>query len=117
MLAKPVLTVAIAELEELHVADNVRFCVVWSEYVPMALNCSVAPSPTDADDGLTAIETRLLADPVPTSVTTCGLLPPLSTKLRVPDLVPVVVGWKVTEAVQLAPAASILGRTGHVELT
>jgi hypothetical protein len=40
----------------------------------------------------------------------------LSTKLSVPDLVPVALGEKVTEAVQLAPGASVAGLKGHVDV-
>ena len=40
----------------------------------------------------------------------------MSLKINVPDLFPVALGWKVVEAVQLAPAASVLGLIGQVKL-
>ena len=44
-VAKPaVLMVATAELEELQVTWLVMFAVVLSEYVPVAVNCCVAPA-------------------------------------------------------------------------
>jgi hypothetical protein len=44
-LANPVaVIVAIAVDEELHVTDDVRFCVLLLVYVPVAVNCSVPPS-------------------------------------------------------------------------
>ena len=46
--------------------------------------------------------------PVPLSATPCGLSEALSEMLRVPVLVPPATGLKVTEIVQLAPAATEL---------
>src|SRR5262249_45381632 len=46
--------------------------------------------------------------PVPVRLTDCGLPPPLSTKLRLPFLMPLASGWNLTLTVQLAPAASVL---------
>jgi hypothetical protein len=74
------------------------------------------PSTIDADEGVIAIETSVAGVPVPLKDAVCGLLFALSLKLRVPDLVPVALGEKVTEAVQLAPAASVLGLRGQVEV-
>jgi hypothetical protein len=57
-LASPaVLIVATAAAEELHVAVLVRFCVLPSEYVPVAVNCCVLPLVIDAFAGVTAIDT------------------------------------------------------------
>ena len=44
--------------------------------------------------------------PVPVSVTVCGLVDALSVMVTAPFRVPVAVGVKVTEMVQVAPAAS-----------
>jgi hypothetical protein len=58
LLAKPWLViVATAVLEELHVAVFVRFCVLASVNVPVAMNCCVAPSGIEGFAGVTAIET------------------------------------------------------------
>jgi len=70
----------------------------------------------DAVEGVIEIETSVAAVPVPVKGTVCGLLFALSLKLRVPDLEPVALGEKVTEALQLAPAASVLGLRGQVEV-
>src|SRR5262245_62009457 len=45
--------------DEAHTACVVRFCVVPSEYVPVAVNCCVAPSATAGALGVTAIELRV----------------------------------------------------------
>jgi len=64
--------------------------------------------------GVTAIETRLGGAPVPLKLTVCGLLFALSVKVNVPLREPCTFGENVTEAVQLAPAASV---AGQLELT
>ena len=81
----------------------------------MALSWSVPPNGTDAGEGLTEIETSVAVVPLPLRETFCGLLFAPSVKLRVPDRFPVVVGLKVTDAVQLAPAANVLGLMGQLE--
>ena len=68
----------------------------------------------DADEGAIEIETSVAAVPVPFKETVCGLLFAVSLKLRVPDLLPVALGEKVTEALQLVSAASVLGLMGQV---
>jgi hypothetical protein len=74
------------------------------------------PAEIEADVGLTAIEIRFTADPVPLRDTVCGLLFAESLKLRVPVRTPVALGENVTDAVQLAPAARVFGLMGHVVL-
>ena len=54
------------------------------------------------------------AVPVPLSAAVCGLPPALSEMLRAAVLEPAAVGVKVTEMVQLAPAARVLGLVGQV---
>ena len=81
------------------------------------MNCCVRPKAVEAVAGLTAMETSVPVAPVPVSEIFCGLLLALSTKLRVAERVPVAVGLKMTEAVQLAPEASVLGFTGQVDVT
>ena len=80
----------------------------------MAVNCSAWPAATDGDTGVTAIETRVGAVPVPLSATSCGLDPPPSATVRVPERVPRVLGLKVTEIVQVAAAARVAGLTGQL---
>ena len=52
----PLLTVAIVAADEVQVAVRVKFCVLLSLYVPVAVNCCVYPAATDAVPGVTAIE-------------------------------------------------------------
>ena len=56
LVASPPLTVATPMLVELHVAAVVRFCVVLSLNVPVAVNCSVNPIAIDGFVGTTAID-------------------------------------------------------------
>jgi hypothetical protein len=51
---------------------------------------------------------KLKSWPVPLSATLCGLSEALSEMLRVPVLVPLATGLKVTEIVQLAPALTLV---------
>ena len=64
--------------------------------------------------GVTAIETRNGAVPLPVNVTCCGLDVPVSTTVRVPERVPSALGEKVTEIVQVAAGARIAGLTGQL---
>ena len=50
------LIVATLVLDELHVTDAVRFCVVPFEYVPVAVNCWVAPMLIEGFAGVTEID-------------------------------------------------------------
>ena len=51
------LIVATPRVEELHVAVLVRFCVLPSVYVPVAVNCCVLPTAIEGFVGVTAMET------------------------------------------------------------
>ena len=55
------LTVATAVSAEAHVTWLVMFCVVLSENVPVAVNCSVVPVTMLGLAGVTAIEVRVAA--------------------------------------------------------
>jgi hypothetical protein len=117
LVASPaLLTVATEVFEDVQVAVLVRLCVVPLLYVPVAVNCCVAPAIMEGVAGITATETSDGAVPVPVSVTVCGLEVPVSVIVRVPAREPVVLGVKDTEIVQLAPAASVAGLTGQVLL-
>ena len=60
LVASPVLpTVAVDVVSDDQVADAVRFCVLPSVKVPVAVNCCVVPSAIEAVWGVTAIETRV----------------------------------------------------------
>ncbi len=54
-------TVAIAVLDEVQLADVVRFFVLPSLYVPVAVNCWVEPAPIEAVPGVTAMELNTAA--------------------------------------------------------
>ena len=56
--------VATVTADELHVAVLVRFCVVPSLKVPVAVNCWVPPFGTDGFAGVTATDTSVAAVPV-----------------------------------------------------
>ena len=53
----PPLIVATVLDDEIHVAVEVRFCVLPSVNVPVAVNCCVLPTKSDAVAGVTAIDT------------------------------------------------------------
>ena len=61
-VAKPaVLIAATVPAEELHVAVLLRFCVVPSLNVPVAVNCCVPPFETEGFAGVMAIDTSVAA--------------------------------------------------------
>jgi hypothetical protein len=53
--------VAAVVLEELHVTELVRSCVLLFENVPVAVNCKVDPAATEPFAGVTAIDTSVAA--------------------------------------------------------
>jgi hypothetical protein len=71
LASPPALIVATPGTEELHVAVLVRFSVLPSLYVPVAVNCCVATAGMEGFVGVTAIDTRGL--PVPLRRTAMGL--------------------------------------------
>src|SRR5208282_3344245 len=59
-VAKPVLLiVATAVLVDVQPTELVRFCWIPSLYVPVAVNCCVAPLAIDGFAGVTAIDTKV----------------------------------------------------------
>jgi hypothetical protein len=68
-VAKPVaLIVATVVADELHVALFVRFCVLPSLNVPVAVNCCVAPFAMDGAAGVMTIDCSVAAVPVSVAV-------------------------------------------------
>ena len=62
LVARPaLLTLAVEGASELQVAVALRFCVLPSVKVPVAVNCSDVPNAIDGFAGLTAIDTRTAA--------------------------------------------------------
>src|SRR6185295_11677983 len=63
-VARPVLLiVATLVLEDVHATWLVRFCVVPLEYVPVAVNCCVAPVEIVGVAGVTAMDETVGAGP------------------------------------------------------
>ena len=74
--ARPALViVATAVFAEAHVAELVRFWVLASLYVPVAVNCCVAPTAIEALAGVTATDTKAGA------VTVNPVEPPIPPKV------------------------------------
>jgi len=110
------LTDATPEADE----DQVTYGVMFSDkplcQYPVAVSCCCCPTASDGLGGVTPMEFNEVSDPVPDKAAVCGLVPALSVMVRVPVRVPTVVGVKVTEILQVAPAASVFGVRGQVEV-
>jgi len=102
---------------ELQVTELVRFCVLESLYVPVAVNCCVAPVASELLAGVTAIETntgavtvRLVEPPIPPEVAWIVVLP-AATPVAKPALVIVATAVfdevQVTELVRFAVLPSL----------
>lgn len=72
--AKPALTLTEAVLDELQLAELVRFCVVPSLKVPVAVNCSAVPLAIEAFGPLTVIDCSVAA--VTASAKMLDVIPP-----------------------------------------
>jgi hypothetical protein len=100
--------------DEVQLAVVVRSCVERSLYVPVAVNCCVFPAATEAVLGVTAIDWRTGAVPVPVRLASCGLESPLSTTVSVADRVPWTLGVKIMEIVQEPRIGRVTGLTGQL---
>lgn len=107
-MTKPVpLIVATAVLEELHVTEFVRTCVLPSLKVPVAVTCSLEPIFNEPDGSLTAIDCRVaevtvsttVFDTIPLWVALTFVVPPVRP-LASPAVV--IVATAVFEELQLA---------------
>jgi hypothetical protein len=110
-LAKPwlpteLLIVAAAALDELHVTEVVRFCVLPSVNVPVAVNCCVLPSAIEGYAGVTANETSAgavtvrLVEPLTEPEVALIVVVPLEALLAKPW--PVIVATAAFEEFQVA---------------
>lgn len=54
--------VATVVVDEVQVTELVRFCALASEYVPVAVNCCVAPWTIAGLEGVTAIDASVAAE-------------------------------------------------------
>jgi len=80
----PELTVATDVLDELQVTDPVIFCVVLSEYVPVAVNWRVEPAAMIRLAGVTAMETSVAVCGVIVNVVEPEMLPNMAVIVVVP---------------------------------
>jgi hypothetical protein len=83
----PVVMVAVVVVAEAHVTDAVRFCVLLSLKVPVAVNCCVRPLVTVGFAGVTAIDCRVAAVTVRTVDPT--IAPEVALIVLVPTPAPV----------------------------
>ena len=85
-------------------------------HVPVATNCSWLPIGSCGFAGVTEIERNPASVPVPDKFNVCGLVLALSFIVNAPLRLPRAVGVNVTETAQLAPALSVLGDSGQVDV-
>jgi hypothetical protein len=97
---------AIAGAEEFHVAEVVRFWVLPSVNVPVAVNCCPAPSGTDGFAGVSAIETSVAAPTV--SVADCVTVPRVAVIAAAP--------WPELVASPLLPGLLLITATRAFEV-
>jgi hypothetical protein len=98
----PELIVAVAVLEELHVAVEVSTFVDPSLYVPVAVNCCVAPTVIDDVAGVTAIEDNVGGGAIALTVNTA--VPDAPEKLAVIVEVPAATAVATPEELIVAVA-------------
>jgi len=105
-VARPsALIVAMEVAEDNHVHVLVRFCVLPSLYVPVAVNCWASPAGTDTVEGINEIETNTgetvsVADPFTPSIAAVMVEDPDVTLVARP--VPLTVATEVAEDVHVA---------------
>ena len=90
-----------------HVACVVKFCVLPSVYVPVAVNCSASPLAIDGLAGVTAIDTSVAA--VTVSVAAGALVTPLNAAVicEVPSPTPVASPAEVIVAAVVVPEIQV----------
>src|ERR1022692_4661804 len=112
------LIVPAAGVDDVQVTELVRFCVLESLYVPVAVNCCVPATTIEGLAGVTAIVTRTgtvvtvsPVEPVIDPETACIVVPPAATPLAKPALVmvanPVFVELQVTELLRFCVLLSL----------
>ena len=109
--------VATAVFVELHVTKLVRFCVLESLYVPVAVNCCVAPLEMDGFAGVTAIDinvgavtVRLVEPLIEPEIAWIVALPVLTPVARPPPVIVATVEFsevQVTELVRFCVLLSV----------
>jgi type III secretory pathway component EscT len=117
-VARPVaVIVATPVLLELHVTELVRFCVLLSLYVPVAVNCCVAPGATDGLAGVTASDTSAgavtvrpvdpLIEPKVAWIVALPVATPVARPAAVMLATPVLLELHVTELVRFCVLLSL----------
>ena len=106
------LTDTIAGAEDDQLTRLLTLIVFPFPTVAVARSCCWPPAGTVGFTGVTAMESR---EPVPDRLVVCGLVLASSVTVSVPALVPSAVGVKLTEILQLAPAARVFGDWGQFE--
>jgi hypothetical protein len=97
----PVLIVAMVVVPEVQVTVDVKFCVVPSLNVPVAVNCWVAPLAIDGFTGVTAIDCRVAA--VTVRVVEPLIAPDVALIVEVPTPAPVARPVALIVAVVVVP--------------
>jgi len=112
-VARPVaLMVAVANVPDVQEADDVMFCVVPSERVAVAVNCSVVPLAIVGLDGVTEMLTTVAPLTTTTSVQAIAAvpLPVVDVMIGAPPLTP------VTRPVAAPTVASVASLEVHADV-
>ena len=102
----PEVIVAVDVVAEAQVTEAVRFCVLLSLYVPVAVNCCVWPLAIEGLAGVTAIETRV-AEPTVSTVDP-DTEPEVALMTLVPTPAPVARPPEVMVAVDVVAEAHVI---------
>src|SRR5690349_9606389 len=107
------LMVAMPVDDDVQVTELVRFCVLLSLKVPVAVNCTVLVAITDGFAGVTAMDTRLM--PVPLNGALCveAAVPFVLLIVTSASRCPFVVGKDEICRLHEAPIPSVTGGIGH----
>ena len=96
--------VAVAGVDDAHVTEVVKFCVVPSLYVPVATNCRLVPFAIDGVGGVTAIDTSVAA--VTVSVV-LPLIPAVAAEMTVVPAATLVARPSEPAALEIVAAAGV----------
>jgi len=110
------LTWATVGTEDDQVTKLLMFMVGPCPNMPVATSCWDCPTGTVGLIGVTEIFVRPDSEPIPERLAVCRLIFASSVTVTVPVRVPNAVGVKVTEMLQVDPAASLFGESGQFEV-
>src|SRR5580658_8768120 len=100
-------TVAVPFADDDQVTLSVRFCVVRLEYVPVAANCTVWPTPRDTTGGVTAMATSTAGVTVRAAVPGMSVTGSVAVMVTAPVATPVARPPEETVAVALLDDAQL----------